>query len=229
MLGIIVQLAVSWLIIWLFEKGNLNVLGLLPTKQRLLGFCLFLLVTACCSCSDFLLKMYIAGQRWLLNPGLSAPLILEGIWWNVKSVLFEELIFRGVLLYILIRKWGMATGVIISAIGFGIYHWFSFEVVGKPVQMIIVFLTTGTMGLLYAYAYAKTRSLYIPAAIHLGWNLVQSVVFSQTVIGKQVFIPAEPALQVNVSYAAYYTMLFFPLVSALLINYRLLRKRKALV
>ena len=43
MIGILVQLAVSWLIVWLFEKGNLNCLGLLPTKRRLTDFFLFLI------------------------------------------------------------------------------------------------------------------------------------------------------------------------------------------
>jgi hypothetical protein len=46
MIGIIIQLAVSWLIIWLFEKNNLSVLGFRPTKQRLPDFILFFVVTA---------------------------------------------------------------------------------------------------------------------------------------------------------------------------------------
>ena len=35
MLGIIVQLFISWLIIWLFDKSNLSVLGFRPTTDRL--------------------------------------------------------------------------------------------------------------------------------------------------------------------------------------------------
>jgi hypothetical protein len=61
------------------------------------------------------MRMYFADQQWKLNPALSANLILTGIWWNVKSVLFEELIFRGVLLYILIKRLG----------AFKSYHYFS--------------------------------------------------------------------------------------------------------
>src|SRR5258705_10897801 len=161
MIGIIVQLIISWVIIWVIEKRNLSVLGLSPTKKRGLDFILFLSITALFCSSEFFLRMLFAKQRWQLNPDLTFNVILNGIWWNVKSVLFEELIFRGVLLYILIKRLGTTAGIVISAVSFGIYHWFSQEVLGNPVQMIIIFLITGIMGLIYAYGYAKSFSLYI--------------------------------------------------------------------
>ncbi|MFT3911519.1 MAG: CPBP family intramembrane metalloprotease [Ferruginibacter sp.] len=229
MIGIIVQLLISWLLVWLFEKNNLKVLGFFPTKKRLLHFLLFFIVTAILCSTGFLFKMYFAKQEWVINPKLSANLILTGVWWNIKSVLFEELIFRGVLFYILIQKLGSTKAIIISAIAFGIYHWFSFEVTGNPLQMAIVFLTTGIMGLLYAYGYSKTFSLYVPCAIHLGWNLTTSVVFSDTIIGEQLLVQVKPAPVVTVSYFVYYFMTFFPLVSTLLCDYFLLRRSKQVV
>lgn len=225
MLGILVQLAISWLIIRVVEKKNLNVLGLYPTQKRLQDFLLFFLVTAACSSSDFIMRMIFAEQQWRLNPDLSFKLILEGIWWNVKSVLFEELIFRGVLLFILIKRLGSWWGIIISSVAFGIYHWFSHETFGNPVQMIITFITTGLMGLVYAYGYAKTFSLYIPIAIHLGWNLIRSVVFSETIIGDQLLVQVKPVPQVEVSYFVYFLVVFFPMISAIVIDLFLIRKK----
>ena len=226
MLGIIVQLALSWLFLWLIEKKNLSVLGFYPSKRRVFDFLIFFFITAACCSSDFIMRMLFAEQEWKLNPNLSFKLIIEGVWWNIKSVLFEELIFRGALLYILIKRIGAIKAIIISAIAFGIYHWFSFEAFGNPVQMIIVFITTGIMGLLYAYGYAKTFSLYIPIAIHLGWNLTRSVIFSETIIGDQLLVQVKPVAQVQVSYFTYYLITFFPMLSALLINYFLLKKKK---
>ena len=226
MIGIIVQLALSWLIIWLVEKKDLGVLGFYPTKKRLTDFAIFFLITAACSATDFIMRMLFAEQQWVVNPNLSFKLILEGVWWNVKSVLFEELIFRGVLLYILIKRIGMWWGIVISSVAFGIYHWFSHEMIGNPVQMLITFITTGLMGFVYAYGYAKTFSLYIPIAIHLGWNLVRSVIFSETVIGDQLLVQVKPIPQVQVSYFIYYLVVFFPMLSALGINFFLLRKKK---
>lgn len=95
MLGIIVQLLISWLIIWLFERGNLNVLDFYPTKKRLIGFAVFFIVIDLCCSSDFFMRMIFAKQQWEINPKLTANLFLTGVWRNIKSVLFEELIFRG--------------------------------------------------------------------------------------------------------------------------------------
>ena len=226
MIGIIVQLAVSWLIVWLFEKGNLSVLGFFPTKRRLLDFGIFFFITALCCSSDFFMRMWFAGQQWKLNPHLSPELILTGIWWNIKSVLFEELIFRGVLLYILIKKMGALKAIFISAIAFGIYHWFSFEIMWDIKQMAIVFIMTGTMGLLYAYGYAKTFSLYIPCAIHLGWNATRSVLFSEGIIGNQILVQVKPVPEMQVSYFTFFCIVFLPIISAMLIDFFLLKRRK---
>jgi len=229
MLGIIVQLLVSWLIIWLFEKGSLKVLGFRPTKKRLSGFVLFFMVTALCCSSDFFMRMIFAEQRWELNPKLTGNLILTGTWWNIKSVLFEELIFRGVLFYILLKKLGHVKAIFISAIAFGIYHWFSHEVIGNPVQMLVTFVTTGTMGLVYAYGYSKTGSLYFPMAIHLGWNLTSSVIFSKSILGDQLFTQVKPVPEVQVGYVVYFSIILIPMLSVILINYFMLRRREQVV
>lgn len=228
MIGILVQLAISWLLIRLFEKRNLGVLGFMPSKKRLSDFGIFFLIAALCSASDFFMRMYFADQRWQLNPDLTSNLILSGTWWNIKSVLFEELIFRGVIFYILIKKLGATKAIIISSVAFGIYHWFSQEAFGNPAQMAITFLFTGLAGLLFAYGYAKTFSLYIPCAMHLGWNLVKSVGFSETVIGDQLFVHVKPVPEIQVSYFVFGCILLLPMGSFLVINYLLLKKRKQL-
>lgn len=226
MLGILVQLLISWLLVWLFEKKGLGVLGFYPTRKRLLGFVLLFIITALCCSSDFFMRMIFAQQRWQLNPKITAGILWEGLWWNIKSVLFEEFIFRGALMYILIKKLGPVKAIIISSISFGIYHWFSHEVIGNPVQMIITFLTTGLMGVVYAYGYAKTFSLYIPMAIHLGWNLTSSVVFSSSIIGDQLLVPVKPVAEVTVGYFIFFCIIYLPMLSALLINFFVLRKMK---
>lgn len=226
MTGLLVQLALSWLIIWLFEKGNLSFLGFRPTRARLCDFALFFAVTAACCASGFLFRMFFAGETWVYNRALSGSAILGALWWHIKSVLFEELIFRGVLFYILIRKLGAAKAILISAAAFGIYHWFSQEVFDQLWPMITTFLITGIMGAVYAWGYARSFSLYIPCAIHLGWNLTQGFIFSQGPAGKGVFVLAEPAPVVQVSYGVYFLIFFFPLLSAWVVNGWLLWKRK---
>jgi membrane protease YdiL (CAAX protease family) len=129
-------------------------------------------------------------------------------------------------LYILIKKSGVVKGLILSAIAFGIYHWFSFGIIGNVMQMIVVFFITGAMGLLLAYAYAKTWSLYIPIAIHFGWNLTQIFIFSQGPIGNGILIPNGNRQFLTNSYLVFFAVTFLPMIGMLLVNYLLLRKRK---
>ncbi|NOS56281.1 MAG: CPBP family intramembrane metalloprotease [Cyclobacteriaceae bacterium] len=217
MIGIIIQLALSWLLVWLFDKSNLSVLGLMPTRERLQHFAIFLFIAAAFSTSGFGLKMWIAQQSWQLNPEWTSSLIADGIWFNIKSVLYEELIFCGALFYILIKKLGAKKAIWISSTAFGMYHWFSQGSLGNPMSMLITFVVTGAMGLVLAYGYTKTQSLYVPIAIHFGWNVVQQVVFSNGPIGKRLLIEVLPQPEVTVSYFSFFFMQLFPIVGVLVV------------
>lgn len=226
MIGILVQLALSWLLAWWLARKDLSILGLRPTKSRLTDFALFFAVAAFFSATEFLLKMWIIDQRWHLNPNATPQLILEGLWWNIKSVLFEELIFRGVIFYSLIKKLGAPKAILVSSIAFGIYHWFSQGLWGQPIPMLFMFVASGLMGAVYAYGYAKTYSLYVPIAIHLGWNSMRSVVFSGTSIGDQLLVANKPLSEVNVSYPVFFLLLLFHMVGVILTCYWLLKKHR---
>ncbi len=226
MIGILVQLAISWALIWFFERKDLSVLGFRPSVPRMTDFFLFLVVSMACSATAYGLRKYFGNEDWILNPKFSFSLLIDGIWWNVKSVLFEELIFRGVVFYILINRLGLLKAILISSIAFGIYHWFSFEILGQPVQMIIVFFVTGFVGALYAYAYAQTGSLYATIAMHFGWNFTKGFIFSDGSIGEGILLPVKTGPDVTVSYAVYYFISFAPMIFFLILNVILLRFRK---
>ena len=200
-------------------------LGFVPTLKRLTDFALFFFVTALLCSSGFFLKMLIAKQQWQLNPQFSWQFIANGTWYSIKSVLFEELIFRGAIFYLLIKKLGAIKAILISSMAFGIYHWFSHNLFGNPQAMITEFIITGAMGVVLAYGYAKTWSLFIPIAIHLGWCMVQQVVFSDGPIGQQLFVEIMSRPIITVSYFSFFFMPLFPLVSTLMINYLLIWKR----
>ena len=223
MLGILIQLLISWGILFWYKRKGLTPLGLMPTFPRLRLFIFFLLLSAFCAVSRYLVRLYFGKELWELNPNLNAALVWDGIWWNMKSVLFEELIFRGALFYIIWDKWGPKQAIVISSIAFGIYHWFSYEVWGMPVQMAIYFVATGLAGLLYSYAFVKTKSMLIPIAMHFGWNFIGNFVFSEGTIGKGILVMTEQPI-VNVSVFIYYLAMWNPMVMFLLINFLVLRK-----
>jgi len=188
MAGLVVELIVSWLLLWFVEKQHLSALGFFPTKSRIENIIAGLLVSSLVCAIYHLSTTISAGNTWNLNRQYNAQLFLEASWWAMKSVLFEEFIFRGALLYIAIQKLGVNKACLLSAASFGVYHWFSYNVFGNPLPMLIIFVITGIAGLTFAYAFAHTRSMYLPIALHFGWNLVQDVVLSNGPLGDQMFI-----------------------------------------
>jgi len=226
MLQIIILLLVSWLVIWLFEKGNLSVLGLTPTKDRLKYFTILFIVSAILSATAFLLRIYIAKEEYIISQSLTTKSVLLETWYQFRTVLTEVLLCRGVLLYILIKKIGQTKAVIISSIIFAVLHWINAGVWGNLTQMIIVFSFTFMMGLLLAYAYARTFSLLLPFAIHYGWNLTQNYIFPDTATGNHIFTLAAPPETVTISYLAFFSMLLLPKISVLLVNYLIVKRHR---
>ncbi len=73
--------------------------------------------------------------------------------------------------------------------------------------MTYILLLTAAGGWMFSYAYAKTRSLYAPTGLHLGWNLVTAVVFSSGPVGNQLLLEQGEAIEWN----EWYTLVFFSL------------------
>lgn len=218
MLQLIGLISLSWLLIWLFEKRGLSVLGLKPTNDRLKYFAILFIVTAICSAATFLLRIYFAKEQYTIAQALTVRSFVTESWYQFRTVLTEELLCRGALLYILIKRIGSAKAILISAVIFAVLHWMNAGVWGNLTQMIIVFTFTFAMGVLLAYSYARTFSLLIPFAIHYGWNLTQNYIFPDTATGNHVFTLAAPPPVVTISYLAFFTMLLLPKICVLLFD-----------
>lgn len=224
MLQLIGLLAVSWLLLRFLEKKDLAVLGLTPTVQRSKYFLWLLITSVVVSVSAYLLRMYFVKEVYALAPSLTLKSVLQESWYQVRTVLTEELLCRGALLYILIRRIGRRNAVVVSSVLFALLHWMNAGVFGNLVQMIVVFSFTFTMGLLLAYAYARTFSILLPFAIHFGWNYVQNFVFPDSASGQHLFMLAAPPPEVTISYLAFYTMLMVPKLLVLVLNYLIVRQ-----
>lgn len=226
MLQLIGLLAISWLLVWLFEKGNLSVLGLVPTKERITYFSILFIVSAMLSATTFLLRIYFAKETYTISESLTTRSMLFETWYQLRTVFTEELLCRGVLLYILIKKIGKTIAVFISAIIFAVLHWLNAGVWGNVPQMFIVFTFTFAMGFLLAYSYARTFSLLVPFAIHYGWNLTQNYIFPDTATGNHIFILAATPPSVTISYLSFFTMLLLPKISVLIIDYLIIKRHR---
>ncbi len=188
MVGILVALILSWLLLYLFERKNILSLGFLPVLKRLRQLATGFIITAIlCGGVEFL-ELLLSSSSLFINEKANFSLLLNMFWWDFKSVLTEELIFRGALLFILIRRMGATKAILLSAVAFGIYHWFSFGIFGNILPMIVVFIGTGLMGYGWALAFRKTGSIFLPLGLHLGWNFTFNSIFSQGPLGNGLLI-----------------------------------------
>ncbi len=187
MLGVILLLLAS-LLLFKLKNESLDSLGLKPTTGRWLNFSIGFLMSSLVCVIYFVGLILLLEAKVDINESYTFSSFLSGAWWTLKSVLFEELVFRGALLVFAIQILGKHKACFLSASIFGIYHWFSYEVFGDASQMLTTFIVTGVGGLMFAYAFAYTKSLYLPIGLHFGWNLVTITIFSQGPLGEQLLI-----------------------------------------
>ena len=189
MIAIAIELLISWLLLHLINQEKLFVLGIIPPKKSFYYLLIGLLLPF-----SFLFILYfsiswIVGNPYVLNAHYTLRQFSNGFWFVLKGVVYEELLFRGVLLYLIFKKWGVRPGLILSALCFGIYHWFSYGVLGQPVQMLIVLVSTGVMGFLFAFAFHRSGTIWLPAVLHFGYNFTAMILFSsEKQIGAQLFV-----------------------------------------
>jgi membrane protease YdiL (CAAX protease family) len=94
--------------------------------------------------------------------GLPRAALLTGVAYVVWAPVMEELAFRGVLFYSLRRRFGSSSAALLSATIFGLLHFY-----GLP-----GFLMTLWIGLIWALAFERTRSLWPAIAAHSTYNLL---------------------------------------------------------
>ena len=208
MLGLVVAALLSWALLRWVAKEPIAVLGVAPNRQRLKECLVGMVFMAGIAVVNFTWQAHFKEISYRINPDYGLLDFLGGSFWIFKAVVFEELAFRGAFLYLLIKRIGVVKACLISSMVFGVYHWFSYELFGsRLVLMVYVFLVTGCGGWMFAFAYAKTRSLFAPAGLHLGWNLVTAIVFSAGPIGDQWLLQQGEAVEAG----DWVTLLFFSL------------------
>ncbi len=187
MLGLLVIIVISWLLLHFFEKKNINVLGVIPNTNRLRQFLIGLLVIIVITLLNIYVETLILKVDWKLN-AISYHEIINALWYHLKSALTEDLVFRGAILYILISKLGVKWAIWISAVVFGIYHWFSYGIFGESVILLAyVFLITGFTGYVWAYTFYKTKSIMMGLGFHLGMNFINVCFFESQPYGELIF------------------------------------------
>lgn len=171
---------------WLDRRSFLD-LGLhwdaLAVRELFLGFGL----TGVMFVVIYLLELVFGWLQFEAFSWQEQPLsvVLQGTLIMLLAYIFtgwgEELLFRGYWLQNLIESSSIFWGVVISSTIFALAHLLN----PNPSLGAVLGLIAG--GLFFAYAYLRTRRLWLPVGIHIGWNFFEGVVFGFQVSGTQPF------------------------------------------
>jgi hypothetical protein len=188
MIGIVVLTGVSWFLLWFVIKKNLFTLWFTPASEKGIEVIIGLGIAMAAFGIPLALKTLTYSIDWQLNPDVNTGSLLSALFFYFKSIMFEELVFRGAILTLLAHFARNKTAILISAISFGVYHWFSYGMFGSGiVPMTYIFLLTGGMGYAWAYIYIKTNSIIMPAVIHLTWNYLSALFLDYQPFGQLLF------------------------------------------
>lgn len=211
MLGLIVILMISWGLLYFSEGKDIKVLGFEPLGRRLIELLVGFMV------GTFLIVLIIVSDSMILhvkwegqNP-IEGWKLIQSLYYHIRSALTEDLIFRGALMYILMNRIGSRRAILISAVGFGIYHLFSYSMIGGPIVPIIyVLLITALMGGAYAFTYVKTGSILMSLGMHASWNFIHSLFYNDSPYGQILLKEADKIVLTD------YIGLFYPIATGII-------------
>jgi len=137
-----------------------------------------------------LIYALMLGLRWLtfegfawefdpINVVITSVLIFFVVFvfvgWN------EELLSRGYHLQTIASGINLFWGVIISSAVFGLLH------LGNPSATWVSTMGIFFAGVYLAYGYIRTKQLWLPIGLHIGWNFSEGVVFGFPVSGLDIY------------------------------------------
>ena len=93
----------------------------------------------------------------------------------------EELLSRGYHLQTVASGTNLFWGVMISSAIFGLLH------LGNPGATWTSTLGIFVAGIFFAFGYIRTKQLWLPMGMHLGWNFFEGVVFGFPVSGLDIY------------------------------------------
>jgi hypothetical protein len=93
----------------------------------------------------------------------------------------EELLSRGYHLQTMASGTNLFWGVILSSAAFGIFH------IQNPSANWVSTAGIFLAGVYLAYGYLRTRQLWLPIGLHIGWNFFEGVVFGFRVSGLNIY------------------------------------------
>lgn len=163
-----------------FDRRSFKSLGIEPTSNAVRDAFAGVLIAGLIMGLIFLVELSLG---WLDFQGfatLDAPTLMGLGYWAFAFILVgwgEELLSRGYMLQNLEEGVGLNWAIFISSAIFGLLHAFN------PDASIAAILGILGAGYFLAYGYIRTRQLWLPVGLHIGWNFFEGPIFSFPVSG----------------------------------------------
>jgi membrane protease YdiL (CAAX protease family) len=87
------------------------------------------------------------------------------------AAFLEEIAFRGYMYQVLMQGITVIPATLVLALGFALAHG------GNPNVTIFALVNIGLASVWLSLAYLRTRSLWLPTALHFSWNFSQTTIF----------------------------------------------------
>jgi membrane protease YdiL (CAAX protease family) len=168
--------------VWL-DKRSFESLGLKVDHQTIPDILMGILITFVQMGFIYVVMLTLGwltfeGFAWEFDPinvviggVLTFFVIFIFVGWN------EELLSRGYHLQTIASGLNLFWGVIISSAVFGLLH------IANPNATWISVMGIFFAGIYLAYGYIRTKQLWLPIGLHIGWNFFEGVVFGFPVSG----------------------------------------------
>ena len=184
---------IGWGCAWVLEELPWRSLGWATHKGWLRDTLFGVLVGGAGVGVAALIGLVAGGYRFSLQgpgagAGVARTLLVSGVIFLLGAAA-EEMLFRGYPLQTLLRSWPVWLAVIPVSVPFALVH-----LANPNVAPGFTFVNTVLAGVWLGVAYWRTRSLWFPTGVHLGWNWVQGAVLGSPVSGITRITP-DPVLR----------------------------------
>ena len=116
--------------------------------------------------------------------------------------IFEEVVFRGIVLTVFLNKYSEFKSIIFSSLGFGLMHLLNLTNGADLVLTLGQVVWAFTIGLFYGYIFVRTRSLLPPMIVHYLGN-----VFISSLVG---YIQTRASIEIQVVYGVIFSLGIVP-------------------
>lgn len=172
-------LVVSWLCLITLDNQPFASLGWLPHRGWLRDSLVGLVISFVMMTLVVGLQTFSGGTELGLNRSWSGEVLTSVLLFAVAAS-YEEIIYRGYTLQTLLRSLPPAWPLVLVALLFGLAH------LRNPFSSPLATLNTTLAGIWLGVAYLRTRSLWLPTALHFGWNWTMGTLYGLPVSGLHI-------------------------------------------